>query len=261
MCFPTTLQQWDKRYPKSCTPSSLKPGGSLDSQSDTLSFAPIDTIAIINLARRFDLDDILPATFYICSMLPLEDIVAQVRYGDSGGATDTEELSRDDLFRCLRGIPYYLNLANLGSRRIRAIDSMAEYDYNLCSAALFEQSTPNCEHRSTPYPTRCNGIWHEIMQEFRENEMSRTRDILCSTSHWVREQNTEGDVLCDGCLKGVIQLGQSWRMSRWEGLPEMFNLSSIKNSGAPSCYLHTTLAPYSSRSRAMRTECPRLMTW
>ena len=94
VCFPSNLQEWDLRYPNSYKPPpKLLPTDSPVHPENTLNFKPIDSIAVINLARRFNLNELLPAAFYICCMQPWEDIVARVRYNDSE-TEDVEEIGR-----------------------------------------------------------------------------------------------------------------------------------------------------------------------
>ncbi|EKM52968.1 uncharacterized protein PHACADRAFT_197399 [Phanerochaete carnosa HHB-10118-sp] len=92
ICFPSSLKDWDSRY---CTSSS-----SLDFPFDTIALKPIDTIAVINLARRCSFNDLLPAAIYTCSQLPLLDLAADVHYGTG----DVERLSQGDLTQCLHFI-------------------------------------------------------------------------------------------------------------------------------------------------------------
>lgn len=74
VCYPSTLEQWDLRYPPAypSDPQIIYEG----SPKDTLSVKPIDCITVINLARRFNLDELLPAAFYTCTLIPQEDLVA-----------------------------------------------------------------------------------------------------------------------------------------------------------------------------------------
>ncbi|KIP02765.1 hypothetical protein PHLGIDRAFT_37759 [Phlebiopsis gigantea 11061_1 CR5-6] len=99
-CFPSDFEDWKIRYPYSCSEHITLNKNCGPELNDTLNFKFIDSIAVINLARQFNLDQLLPAAFYMCSQQITEDIAARVRYGDN----DVEELSRNDLLRCLHGL-------------------------------------------------------------------------------------------------------------------------------------------------------------
>ncbi|KAH8101968.1 hypothetical protein BXZ70DRAFT_87724 [Cristinia sonorae] len=98
-CFPEDLDRYVSKhtssyvlYPDSDTAyTSYFPTASIDLQHE-------HCIAVINLARIYGLDTILPAVFYAAAQLPLKTII----HGYDDGET-IWKLDEDDLERCLNG--------------------------------------------------------------------------------------------------------------------------------------------------------------
>ena len=58
-----------------------------------------DCVAVVNLARKFDLDFVLPAAFYACAQMHTEDLFRAVRCSDG----KAHKLSQADLHRVVDG--------------------------------------------------------------------------------------------------------------------------------------------------------------
>ena len=58
-----------------------------------------DCVAVVNLARKFDLDFVLPAAFYACAQMHTEDLFRAVRCSDG----KAHKLSQSDLQRVVDG--------------------------------------------------------------------------------------------------------------------------------------------------------------
>lgn len=84
-----------------CFPSTLSAFESWTREGGAITMRTRDTIAVIDLARTFNLTDILPCAFYrCCTRLDMVQLLSKYRYGDD----DCVEMSRDDLRICLQGI-------------------------------------------------------------------------------------------------------------------------------------------------------------
>ena len=87
-CFPSELKAFRKLT--ACEKRDLPVGTTLQ-----------DAIEAINLARKYDIQSILPTAFCICAQLPTAEIAAGSPNSTHRGVT--RQLSQNDLIRCLRG--------------------------------------------------------------------------------------------------------------------------------------------------------------
>ena len=192
VCFPSSLDQWDKQYPLSCSP--------IEFYSDTVRLQPIDIVGVINLARRCDTQDLLPAAFYMCSQLPVLDIMATVCYGEG----DTEQLTPEDMARCLHGVEAFS-----GHTMIPGFDYI-KYDV----------TTQSCSGVTADH---CVNAWTKICTAYTDSFWDHSRDILYEMMKWIETVEAAGD-LCDGCSRIIKQDEQELRRLRWDELSSVFGL-------------------------------------
>lgn len=86
-CFPTKLESWT-------------PNLRMATKYPPLTIEPQDSIAVVNLARTYDLPQLLPAALYMCCQLKPNQLVNGIYYAKTG---HTEHLSKGDLTLILEG--------------------------------------------------------------------------------------------------------------------------------------------------------------
>ena len=96
-CFPDNLEEYKTRS----APEALRlEAGWLFCVTCAAVYIELeDAIAVVNLARMFDLDCLLPGAFYVCAQLPSNKLVSGFK-DDIGRQW---KLSAEDLERCLDG--------------------------------------------------------------------------------------------------------------------------------------------------------------
>lgn len=84
--FPSSLAGWDRLR-------------RLEQEDPLVAVTFDDGVAVVNLARKFDLPGLLPVAFYQCSCMHLEDLLKPMKFGSA-----TEMLSQNDLAIALAGV-------------------------------------------------------------------------------------------------------------------------------------------------------------
>ena len=157
--FPTTLETFRNSY-TDCNITASPPNGTLCLNA-SIEITAKDSIAVINLARSFNLPHLLPAAFYICAQLQPTTLVNGVKDADG----TLWKLSQSDLQRCLEG------QENL---RVAAFYQCRPILNSTPSAACLSRSSclhllQSCKANllKTKYITRTNGLdgpqWIEML--------------------------------------------------------------------------------------------------
>ena len=156
VCFPATLGEWDARYSDTKRNSTAP---------DTLRAVPIDAIAALNLARRFDLRALVPAALYICARGRPEELIADVRYGPD----DVESLSHADLAACLRGLAFLQAAPRVqsthGGGHYGVAAFCAQRDRGSCMVAW----AAICGHVLGDRSTKANDIFRDVVPLLEEH--------------------------------------------------------------------------------------------
>lgn len=203
VCFPTTSDDWGHRYPHSL--SRAKSDYPSIGAQDTLKFEPIDSIAVINLARRFGIRDILPIAFFICANLPSVDILTQVRYGDDE-LQDVEELSREDVTRCLRGRDYCVRMV----LRLKTTHAATRpFDSDQCA---------------TKNARTCFKIIESQAQAHQRKIPTLSPDVFNPAVSWAVPKEPTLDSLCSSCLQDVEHKDRIFRSVVFDAWPSIFYL-------------------------------------
>lgn len=163
-----------------------------------------DVIAVVNLARSFDLTDVLPVALFECCQLPKELLIAKLYYGTD----DFEQLSQSDLQLILSALDPLAKKARW-IKNVLVDDEYAE-DVELCStrsdckAALLDVAKIS---------TTSDGFFHS------NNPLLRTYEL-------VEEEIKDSDLaLCRYCLENYKFWHDHFRGNVWKDLGAQFGIS------------------------------------
>lgn len=184
-CFPSSLEDWDSRYTTSCSPLTFPP--------DTVALEPIDAIAVINLARRCNFSDILASALYICSQLPILELVNHVRYGEE----DVERLSQEDLARCL-------HLVETLPHNMGVITKLTRLNV-----------IPGACQRARP--DECCKAWEVVYVSYMEGRYGMPRDFFANTRQLL-DCRDPWSLMCAACRDETVAIYQNFRKAQWNSL-------------------------------------------
>ncbi|TCD68729.1 hypothetical protein EIP91_010013 [Steccherinum ochraceum] len=196
-CFPSCLDHFRNYYTD---------GTPLDNddeiQSNSIHVPTINMcIAVINLARSFDLPQLLPPAFYLSAMMENEVLVP--------GWTDEDgnhwQLSPQDLVRSLNG---RAELHNMVATQRRPLLTAQVHENciatNRCERALSDE-------RDCPY------------DDAVENTLKDWKALITASRSWV-----PGVALCGRCLGGFQRRHNALRDQTWNNLAEFFELDGVE---------------------------------
>lgn len=195
--FPPSLAGWDKFRQ------------SQGAKSSTLVNAK-DSIAVINMARRFDLPDLLPIAFYQCSCMPLADLLKPIDYGNS--CRDVEELSRDDLGKALHGAD---ELDKLIAPRLYILVNF--------------MPNAECQRRS-----KCKQTARNLLRDVADLGLSSRislLDISGLDAALARYSTTEVPALCSPCKRDLRGEFDAKRREVWEQLERIYSTETVSDEG------------------------------
>lgn len=180
-----------------------------DTESGTgrlIKMRPRDAVAVVNIARSYDLDILLPAAFFECCQLPKGQLVAKVSYGGD----DVEQLSQDDLRLCLV-----------------ASDQLAKRSHWI-RRLLFDESV--WEDANCTSPPECRIARNEVVRALAtntDNESFHSTNPLSILAQHVVELVEEEDLsLCKDCQETFEEWQEIERRIVWKDLGRMFGVSN-----------------------------------
>ncbi|KAJ3522952.1 hypothetical protein NM688_g8800 [Phlebia brevispora] len=185
-CFPASLSEWDQ---------------DLHARDE---YPPIrivkeDAIAVVNLARRFHLPDLLLSAFYTLSQLPKNTILTPVHYG----ADDYEQLCPMDLQIYLGGL-----------------DGLLSVHRYLHDILAYPAASDSCR-----YPDTCQSLLDRLPARFMAAGFTCCANPLFDYTPWIEEtvQEMPGSLClaCDTFLKRKLD---ECRQKVWHALPAIFGV-------------------------------------
>lgn len=190
-CFPNTLSAFPAR-----NVYLQDPGFSI---SEGLFLRKKDAIGVVNLARAFDLDFLLPPAFYLCSQLDYDELVDGVS-DDCGG---TMRLSSHDLKICLKG---------------RSL--LTKADIRSLRPLFFPAASPACKQ-----PALCVDIMRELVQELWYENLANP-NALVEATHWLKSYAiARQNPLCPTCIDDLMEAYDTQRQQTWDSLGVFFEVT------------------------------------
>lgn len=177
--------------------------------------SPLDRhcISAVNLARRFNIPNLLPVALYECSVTDLPMLLDAVDYGPSG----SEQLSQADLRRCLAAVAK-LEAAN--SSRM----------------AVFHKFCPNPQLCTNPAGTTCVAVIKLLLSglcttPFIFHSQWMFRPLETDIGRAIATPGVRAKALCDACKTALLEKYKEVQEKIWNELPDMFNVEpwDVKN--------------------------------
>ncbi len=185
LCFPSALPEYD-----SClhVKSPQPPISDITTK---------DAICVVNLARKFQLDVLLPSALYTCCQLLNVFLVNGVSYPN-----DTiEKLSPNDLLLCL-------------DSRDTLLEENTTNTAFLCSPT----ASASCIHTGV-----CVRGMRSLIRTAQKEEIFARDDPLKNLAPFLRRHASEVGV-CEPCIDNLVALSVQGRVRVWEGLGELFGV-------------------------------------
>lgn len=185
LCFPSHLEHFD---------SSLHVKSEQPPISD---ITGKDAICVVNLARKFHLDALLPAALYTCCQLGNAYLVNGVSYPND----ITEKLSPDDLLLCL-------------DTRDTLLEENTTNTAFICSPV----ASPSCIHSNV-----CLRGLRSLIRVAQKEEIFARDDPLKDLSPFIRRHAPEVGV-CEPCIESLVISSGKGRVRVWNTLGELFGV-------------------------------------
>ncbi|TCD63698.1 hypothetical protein EIP91_005103 [Steccherinum ochraceum] len=156
-----------------------------------------DIISVVNLARKFDLHDVLPMALLLCSRLLNHSLIK---------GADSESLSQEDIIRCLNG------REELHRRYVQRLAFVT----------------------SPRAPVECTSIGEcrEALSEWGAawlpSAIGESRPDALSQFHWLASIS-----LCEGCIEVYSDADQVQRNKMWSKLAEIFQVEDVVKEWPP----------------------------
>ncbi|PIL26468.1 hypothetical protein GSI_12226 [Ganoderma sinense ZZ0214-1] len=167
------------------------------------SIATIDMIGVINLARLTDTLSILPGAFFVCTLLPPGKLLGGLTHEDG----TVEQLSRDDLQRCLEG------------QRTLAIEASLLPTRIFASIPVLDCTTP------THCQSWCRRALVAIVSSeqivAQQSPLGSWRDVIVSPTP---DGGTDTTKVCGTCEKELLKRDRRERWRIWKRMPEIFGI-------------------------------------
>lgn len=185
LCFPSSIAEYDSSLHVNCKQPPI---------SDiTIS----DAICVVNLARKFDLNAILPIAFYTCCQLDNRSIIKGVTYPNG----TTEKLSIDDTLLCL------------DSR-----DTLLQENTTNTAFLCAPTASDSCIHTSICI----RGMRSLIRTAQKEEIFARDDPLKNFNSFLVRHASEVG--ICELCVEYMASQWKKGRARTWKGLGKLFKV-------------------------------------
>lgn len=152
-----------------------------------------DAIAVVNLARAYNIPPILPAAFYLCSRLPPKKLLEGVMDIDGNRSI----LSTADQARCWNGQLELDRQYTLAVQDLR--NAIAGED---------------CED--------VDGDCGEMKKDDNDRAMYNTMGCCFAKAFWLNLDIGEG--LCNGCYRARLGVWNVFQQRIWASLPDIFDL-------------------------------------
>ena len=194
-CFSDKLDVWD--------------AASQNMGSPLMSYASLDAIAVVNIARLTGIHSMLPVALYLCCQLEIDTILNGVLRADGTRA----RLAPDDMALCLE------QRASL------------RHD-NVVSALRIWRPTPSeqCESRSK---LGCVRVLEAVSGDWLDYDNGGLNHSAAMDGWDEFFEDGEFD-LCEPCLEMVRKRAVEERQTMWERLPHLFSVS-IAPEAATAC--------------------------
>lgn len=163
----------------------------------SVTFEAEDRIAIINLARAFNLPELLPFAFYICSThIGPKALMNGIHYGEG----QHEQLSTRDLRLCLQGMGHLVGM----------VKSMTD---------TFLDFAPSLYCRNPG----CYSIPQELLRSVNARGHLSLRGLLLPLSV-VGAEKWRFHQLCSTCQNTLLDKHNEFRRTVWDLLAEIYNV-------------------------------------
>ena len=183
ICFPTTLKRFEE---STCFRNSILKG--------PLYLQPTDSIAVVSLARTFNLPFLLPTAFYQCCQLPASAVLNGINYG-----REIVRLSQHDLQLYVDG---------------RA--ALISHNYSRLSHLT---GTAHCEDNCEP-PLRT------IASHALRDKKITGAASFDSVDAWLNQYQDEEEKqdLCVACKRAMERRLREDKHAMWKGLGALFDV-------------------------------------
>lgn len=177
----------------------------------SITFEAEDRIAIINLARAFNLPELLPFAFYICSTyIGPSALTNGVHYGDG----QHEQLSTRDLQLCLQGMEHLVGM----------VKSMTD---------TFLDFTPSLFCRNPG----CYSLTQGLLRIANARGHLSPKGLLVPLSV-VGGDKWQFHQLCSTCQNTLVDKHNEFRRTVWDSLAEIYNVEwpmhpEVEPAGGP----------------------------
>lgn len=166
---------------------------------DTMKLKADDAIAVVELARAFDLPVLLPSALFVGAQLDLENLI----YGYTDDHGKLWKLTVDDMYRCLAG-----------QEMLRA-KSMKQICFAIC-----KERSPLCRGDNE----ECQ---ETLYQEMQEKVMKLPNDAQALSRHpWI--DICELTDLCQPCKTYFSDQHAASVAEVWASLPEIFDIQGLE---------------------------------
>lgn len=191
-CFPPSLPQFRN---KSVLPNTE--GHNFDF-SNSIKLSIEDAILVVNLAREFDLNSILPPAFYLCAQLPFDKLIDDVPQDDETVAC----LSPADLKIVLHGA---VALRNAYLRNLEGL--------------FYIKNGASCKTTES-----CNAAILRVLRALWADSSLTKLDVLTVPS-WIDTLGKAAEpFICASCLKLLKTDHTQKRLRSWDELGKFFSV-------------------------------------
>lgn len=191
-CFPSKLSAFPAR-----NVYLQDPGWAL---SESISLRKKDAIAVVNLARAFDLDFLLPPAFYLCAQLDDDELVDGVT--DDFG--EPVKLSSHDLKICIQGRT-----------------SLTKADVRSLKPLFFPKPSDKCFKAQGG---ECIEVKRQLVQELWYENLANP-NALVEATHWLKSYAvSRQNPLCSPCVEELMEAYDLQRQKTWDSLGKYFQV-------------------------------------
>ncbi|PSR72331.1 hypothetical protein PHLCEN_2v11779 [Hermanssonia centrifuga] len=161
-----------------------------------LAIVPEDSIAVVNLARLFDLPRLLPTALYGCCQLDTSKLLDGVRYG-----RELVRLSEEDVRRCFI-----------------VKDELMKKKHIMTALIMDPYTSPECSA-----PTQCRRGVQKLTWDGSQQPFWTNYNPLQLIDSWLDKRT--GKLLCSRCAPGIGTRYNQKRLEVWEELGKIFDVS------------------------------------
>lgn len=160
-----------------------------------------DAIGVVNLARAFDLNFLLPPAFYLCAQLDYDELVDGVK--DDCVEGGIMKLSPYDLKLCIKG---------------RGL--LTKADVRSLQPLFFPVASAGCQKTA-----ECIDTKRALVQELWYENLANP-NALVEARHWLKSYALgRQNPLCPSCVEDLMDAYDVQRQQTWDSLGEFFEVS------------------------------------